>query len=88
MGLKLGLICEGRAHVYLQTSRHTSQWDACAPDVILHEAGGHLTDLLNIPLRYNGPDVRNTRGVLASNGIIHDRIAKTAQSVLAQTSGH
>jgi 3'(2'), 5'-bisphosphate nucleotidase len=88
MGLKVGLICEGRAHVYLQTSRHTSQWDACAPDVILHEAGGHLTDLLNMPLRYNGFDVRNTRGVLASNGIIHDRIAKTAQSVLAQTSGH
>jgi 3'(2'), 5'-bisphosphate nucleotidase len=83
MGLKVGLICEGRAHVYLHTSRHTSQWDACAPDVILHEAGGRMTDLLGAPLRYNGPDVRNTRGVIASNGIIHDRIARTAQSVLA-----
>jgi hypothetical protein len=38
---------------------------------------------LGAPLRYNGPDVRNTRGVIASNGIIHDRIARTAQSVLA-----
>jgi 3'(2'), 5'-bisphosphate nucleotidase len=85
MGLKVGLICEGRAHLYLHTSRHTSQWDACAPDVILHEAGGCMTDLLNAPLRYNGAEVRNLHGVIASNGIIHDRIAKTAQSVLAHT---
>jgi 3'(2'), 5'-bisphosphate nucleotidase len=85
MGLKVGLICEGRAHLYLHTSRNTSQWDACAPDVILQEACGRMTDLWNAPLRYNGAEVRNRHGVIASNGIIHDRIAKVAQSVLAQT---
>ena len=83
IGLKVGLICEGRAHVYVHTSRHTSQWDTCAPDVILHEAGGRMTDLLNAPLRYNKPEVRNLHGVIASNGTIHERIAKAAQSVLA-----
>jgi 3'(2'), 5'-bisphosphate nucleotidase len=82
MGLKVGLICEGRAHLYLQTSGHTSQWDACAPDILLHESGGRMTDLLNAPLRYNGIEVRNLHGVIASNGTIHDRVAKTAQSVL------
>jgi 3'(2'), 5'-bisphosphate nucleotidase len=82
IGLKVGLICEGRAHVYVQTSRHTSQWDTCAPDVILHEAGGRMTDLLNIPLRYNEPEVRNLHGVIASNGAIHDRTVKAAQCVL------
>ena len=85
MGLKVGLICEGRAHVYLNTGRGTSQWDTCAPDVILHEAGGRMTDLLGIALRYNGRELRNLRGVIASNGTIHERIVKTAQSAIAQT---
>jgi 3'(2'), 5'-bisphosphate nucleotidase len=84
MGLKVGLICEGRAHLYLHTSPHTSQWDTCAADVILHEAGGRMTDMLNVPLRYNRPELRNLNGVIASNGIIHDRIANAAQSVFAK----
>ena len=85
MGLKVGLICEGRAHIYLNTGRGTSQWDTCAPDAILREAGGRMTDLLGIALRYNCPEVRNLRGVIASNGTIHERIAKTTQSAIAQT---
>ncbi len=83
IGLKAGLICEGRAHLYVHTSRNTSQWDTCAPDVILREAGGCMTDLLNAPLRYNEPEVRNLHGVIASNGAIHERIARTAQCVVA-----
>jgi 3'(2'), 5'-bisphosphate nucleotidase len=86
IGLKVGLICERRAHLCLHTSSHTSQWDTCASDVILHEAGGRMTDLSNAPLRYNGPEVRNLNGVIASNGVIHDRIAKAAQAVFARTS--
>lgn len=82
MGLKVGLICEGRAHLYLHTSRHTSQWDTCAPDVILREAGGRMTDLFNAPLRYNGLQLRNLRGVVASNGAIHERISEVAKAEL------
>jgi 3'(2'), 5'-bisphosphate nucleotidase len=85
LGLKVGLICEGRAHLYLHTSSHTSQWETCAADVILHESGGRMTDLSNVPLRYNGGQVRNLNGVIASNnGVIHDRIARAARSVFAQ----
>jgi 3'(2'), 5'-bisphosphate nucleotidase len=83
IGLKVGLICEGRAHLYLQMSRNTSQWDTCAPDVILREAGGRMTDLFNAPLHYNGPELRNLRGVIASNGTIHERIAEAAEAALA-----
>lgn len=82
MGLKVGLICEGRAHLYLHTAPHTSQWDTCAPEIILHEAGGRMTDAFNAPLRYNESEVRNLRGVIASNGAIHDRIAQAAQASL------
>jgi 3'(2'), 5'-bisphosphate nucleotidase len=86
LGLKVGLICEGRAHLYLNPSPHTSQWDTCAPDVIVQEAGGCMTDLENAPLRYNGPEVQNLNGVIASNGVIHNETAKAAQSVLAKSS--
>jgi 3'(2'), 5'-bisphosphate nucleotidase len=85
IGLKVGLIWEGRAHLYLHTSSHTSQWDTCASEVILHEAGGRMTDLLNTALRYNGREVRNLNGVIASNGTVHDRIAKAVRSVFAKT---
>jgi 3'(2'),5'-bisphosphate nucleotidase len=80
IGLKVGLICEGRAHLYINTSRHTSQWDTCAPDVILHEAGGVMTDLSNTRFRFNAPEVRNLRGVIASNGTIHNRIVDVVQT--------
>jgi 3'(2'), 5'-bisphosphate nucleotidase len=81
LGLKVGLICEGRAHLYVNMSRSTSQWDTCAPNVILREAGGCMTDLRNTPLSYNTPEVRNLHGVVASNGTIHVRLAEAARSV-------
>jgi 3'(2'), 5'-bisphosphate nucleotidase len=80
IGLKVGLICEGRAHLFINSSRNTSLWDTCAPEVILHEAGGRMTDLRNAPLHYGGSVVRNLRGVVASNGTIHDRIVETAHT--------
>jgi len=83
IGLKVGLIYEGLAHLYLHTSPHTSLWDTCAADVILYEAGGRMTDLENARLRYNGPDVRNRRGVVASNGALHERVIETAHAVLS-----
>jgi 3'(2'), 5'-bisphosphate nucleotidase len=84
MGLKVGLICEGQAHLYIHTSSNTSQWDTCAPDIILREAGGRMTDLFNTPLRYNGSEVRNLHGVVASNGTIHEHIAAAAKAALTE----
>jgi len=86
LGLKIGLICEGRAHLYLHTSPYTSQWDSCAPDVILREAGGRMTDLLNTTLRYNTSEVRNLQGIAATNGPIHDRVVEAVHSTHARTT--
>jgi len=46
---------------------HRSQWDACALDVIIREAGGHVTDFDGAPLSYTGP----LNGFVASNGAAH-----------------
>jgi hypothetical protein len=45
-----------------------------------------MTDTLNAPLRFNVREVRNLNGVIASNGVIHDRIAKAAKSMLPKAS--
>jgi 3'(2'), 5'-bisphosphate nucleotidase len=84
LGLKVGLICEGRADLFLQSTSHTCQWDTCAADVILREAGGRMTDLLNAPLCYNSLEVRNMNGVIATNGILHDSITSMTHSILAR----
>ena len=78
IGLKVGLICEGRAHLYLDMSGRTSQWDTCAPAALLQEAGGRMTDLKGTPLRYNSPELRHLNGIIASNGTIHDSVVKAA----------
>jgi len=71
-GLKMGLLAEGKAEAYITTN--TYQWDSCAPQAILQEAGGKVTDLNGDILKYNRKEVKNTSGVVASNGEIHRKI--------------
>ena len=73
-GVKLGLIAEGKADAYLTFADRTSQWDICAPEVILKEAGGEVTDLRGGNFIYNRPEVRNLYGIAASNKKIHRQI--------------
>lgn len=81
IGLKVGLICEGRAHLYLDMSGRTSLWDTCAPAALLREAGGRMTDLKGMQLRYDTPELRHLSGIIASNGTIHDRVVEAASYV-------
>lgn len=74
VGIKVGLIIERQCDVYFHLSPRTKQWDTCAPEVILTEAGGRFTDLFGEPLGYNQADVQNRNGLVASNGAAHDEI--------------
>ena len=74
VGIKIGLLIEQQCDVYIHLSPRTKQWDTCAPEVILTEAGGRITDLFGYPLDYNVPDVQNRNGLIASNGVSHDQI--------------
>ena len=84
VGLKLGLICEGRAHIYIHAGAKTNQWDTCAPEAILKAAGGTITDTSGQPLEYNISQVRNMNGIIATNGTIHDRVVEVTTAVLAE----
>ncbi len=82
VGLKVGAVCEGLAHLYIHTGSHTHLWDTCAPEAILREAGGRMTDVSNDLLSYRASDLRNPNGLIASNGVIHERAVQVTQSVL------
>lgn len=84
VGIKVGLIIEQQCDLYVHLSPRTKQWDTCAPEIILTEAGGRLTDLFGRPLEYNSPEVQNRNGIIASNGVTHDRIVDTLAPLLAE----
>jgi len=81
VGLKLGLIARGERDLYVNPSSKSSAWDTCAPEAILVEAGGRLTDLYGQPLRYDDQDVRHLRGLVASNGLLHDIVLEKIRSL-------
>jgi 3'(2'), 5'-bisphosphate nucleotidase len=76
VGIKVGLIIEQQCDVYIHLSSRTKQWDTCAPEIILREAGGRITDLFGERLGYNNADVQNRNGLVASNGAAHTAIIK------------
>jgi 3'(2'), 5'-bisphosphate nucleotidase len=84
VGVKIGLIVEQQCDLYVHLSPRTKQWDTCAPEIILNEAGGRLTDLFGKPLRYNSPEVRNQNGIVASNGASHDQILSILAPMLQE----
>jgi 3'(2'), 5'-bisphosphate nucleotidase len=84
VGVKIGLITEQEADLYLHLSPSTKQWDTCAPEIILHEAGGRLTDLFGQPLRYNGVRIDNRNGIVATNGAAHESVIEKLQPLLQE----
>lgn len=84
VGIKIGLIVEQQCDLYVHLSPRTKQWDACAPESILHEAGGQLTDLWGAPVRYNTPDVQNHNGLVAANRVAHTHIVAHLAPLLAE----
>jgi 3'(2'), 5'-bisphosphate nucleotidase len=86
VGLKVGLVARGECDLYLATTV-SKEWDLCAPHAVLLEAGGILTNLCGEPLVYNKRDVRECKGLVASNGAAHTRILAILLPLLGQAEG-
>jgi len=82
VGLKLGAMAAGEVDAYLSLSGKTSQWDVCAPEVILTEAGGKVTDVRGEQYRYNRPGLLNRYGIVASNGTLHQELVMRVQDII------
>ena len=84
VGVKIGLIAEQQADLYLHLSPSTKQWDTCAPEIILVEAGGQLTDLFGQPIRYNGVRIDNRNGIVATNAVAHEMVIENLAPLLKE----
>lgn len=84
VGIKVGLIAEQAADLYIHLSPRTKFWDTCAPQIILEEAGGKMTDLFGEKLRYDLKDVQNHNGIISSNGAAHEKIVEIMKPLLSK----
>ena len=72
--LKVTDICSGTAELYFTMTNKIKQWDTCASNCLIIEAGGKMTDMLGNELEYNTEDIYHKNGILVTNGMIHDII--------------
>ena len=62
-------------------------WDLAAGSLVLEEAGGRITDLSGKPLDFTaGRRLTNNRGVVASNGVLHESALEALAAVGAASA--
>ncbi|MBZ8179387.1 3'(2'),5'-bisphosphate nucleotidase [Oscillatoria salina] len=78
---KYGAVARGQADLYLRIprpekiSRRENIWDHAAGAIVVTEAGGKVTDLDGKNLDFSlGAKLSNNRGIVASNGAIHNQV--------------
>jgi len=79
---KMCVIARGDAEIYVNTSDRTGEWDTCAPQVILEEAGGKVTDMDGNNLRYNKKIPKNKNGFVATNKTRHNDIVRELNNII------
>ncbi len=77
--LKILSICSGVAEIYFTATSFIKQWDTCASCSLITEAGGRMTDLYGNDLQYNKGTVNHEKGIVATNGLLHDEVIEKGQ---------
>ncbi len=67
--LKICKIAEGLADIYPRFSP-TMEWDTCAAEIILTEAGGQILTTENKKMKYNKPDLKNPYFIASAKKIL------------------
>lgn len=82
VGLKLSRIAAQDADVHINTNFRCSKWDTCAPQIILEEAGGRLTDLDGKDLDYKKEGLKWERSFVGTNSLLHDECLLNIENIL------
>jgi len=88
VGLKVGFLTQKLADLYVHLSPYTKFWDTAAPQIILEEAGGKLTDIFGERIKYDREDVRNLDGIFSSNGVSHEKAVSHLKPLLTEFGRH
>lgn len=81
VGLKVGMIAEQRADLYVHVSNKSSKWDACGPEAILKAAGGRFTELSGEAYNYIGAEMQNMGGIFACNDAAYDNVLPAVREI-------
>ena len=65
--LKGCIIARGLAEMSYRFSSNTKEWDTCAMQAIVEQAGGYILKFDGTPIRYNREDVYNHDGYVIVN---------------------
>ncbi len=80
-GLKGTLVAKADVEAYVAPGYAGKRWDACAADALVTAAGGKLTDTRGDAIDYRAPSLSNERGLLASNGLVHDALVRALEEL-------
>ncbi len=84
MGVKMNLISSGDFDCYINPVRgRVREWDSCAPELILTEAGGRVTGCEGTHRSYNRESVYLENGLVASNGQCHEALIERLAEIEA-----
>ncbi len=88
---KYALVARGDAELYLRLPTRAEYrekiWDHAAGCLVLEQAGGRVTDIDGKPLDFRcGPRLERNRGIVATNGCVHDRVLEAIRRELARRS--
>lgn len=85
---KYGVVARGEAGIYMRLPSRGSTyaeciWDHAAGAILVEEAGGRVSDITGAPLDFTaGRKLSHNRGVIATNGKLHDRVVEAVQAEL------
>tara|TARA_B100000212_G_C27380751_1_gene536938 strand:+ start:1846 stop:2748 length:903 start_codon:yes stop_codon:yes gene_type:complete len=87
IGCKISSILKGESDIYISFSMpgksSPKDWDFAAPEIILRNAGGAITNLYNEELSYNQLDFKQEGMIIASNDINnHKNICLEIQNII------
>jgi 3'(2'), 5'-bisphosphate nucleotidase len=74
VGVKCSRIAEGRRDLYVHPVPYLKEWDTCAPEVMVREAGGSVTDC-------------QPHGILACGGGVAERVLGVVGPIYEDGSG-
>lgn len=82
---KYAAVARGDADIYLRlptrADYHEMIWDHAGGVLVVEEAGGRVTDVAGRPLEWtHGRTLAANRGVIVTNGPLHDEVLKAVQS--------
>ena len=89
---KYAAIARGDSSIYLRMPTRADYeekiWDHAAGWMVVTEAGGRVSDVAGRPLDFSiGRTLRNNKGVVATNGRLHDRVIAAVGRVRPARSG-